>query len=152
MVGRLLSVLTTLVALAVSCKAHPVQETRLPSPVVTLAETGGNFSAALERLSGGGTLYVPPGVWTTGPVNLTSGLTLYLAANATIKAVPSEDWPLLPPLSIYGVGHDHPGPRYAPFIGGWGVKKLTITGENGTIDGSGEFWWKRQDTETHTVS
>ena len=100
-----LSALATLVALAavfVRGRAHPVRATRqvLPSPVVTLAETGGNFSAALERLAGGGTLYVPPGVWTTGPVNLTSGITLYLAKNATIKAIPSEDWPLLAPLSI----------------------------------------------------
>jgi hypothetical protein len=36
--------------------------------------------------TGGMLLYVPPGVWLTGPFNLTSHMTLFLARGATIKA------------------------------------------------------------------
>ena len=79
-------------------------------------------------------------VWLCPPLNLTSNLTVYLEANATLKADTSADWPLLAPLSIYGTGHDHRGPRLAPFLGGFDIEHLTIGGENGTIDGSGNFW------------
>lgn len=36
--------------------------------------------------TGGMLLYVPPGVWLTGPFNLTSHMTLFLARGAVIKA------------------------------------------------------------------
>jgi hypothetical protein len=45
--------------------------------------------ARIERRRGarGGTLlYVPPGVWLTGPFNLTSHMTLFLARGAVIRA------------------------------------------------------------------
>jgi len=45
--------------------------------------------ASIERRRGarGGTLlYVPPGVWLTGPFNLTSHMTLFLARGAVIRA------------------------------------------------------------------
>jgi hypothetical protein len=40
-------------------------------------------------------LYVPPGVWLTGPFNLTSHMTLFLARDATIKATQVSYFPLL---------------------------------------------------------
>ena len=44
--------------------------------------------ATVERLRapGGAELYVPPGVWLTGPFNLTSRMTLFLARGAVIRA------------------------------------------------------------------
>ena len=44
--------------------------------------------ASVERLRapGGAELYVPPGVWLTGPFNLTSRMTLFLARGAVIRA------------------------------------------------------------------
>ena len=44
--------------------------------------------ASVERLRapGGAELYVPPGVWLTGPFNLTSHMTLFLARGAVIRA------------------------------------------------------------------
>jgi polygalacturonase len=39
-----------------------------------------------RRAPGGATLYVPPGVWLTGPFNLTSRMTLFLARGAVIRA------------------------------------------------------------------
>src|SRR5947208_1828603 len=48
------------------------------------------FKEAIFRIEhlhhGGTTLYVPPGVWLTGPFNLTSHMTLFLARGAVIKA------------------------------------------------------------------
>jgi hypothetical protein len=49
--------------------------------------------ARIERRRGarGGTLlYVPPGVWLTGPFNLTSHMTLFLARGAVIRATQVE--------------------------------------------------------------
>jgi hypothetical protein len=44
--------------------------------------------ASIDRLRapGGAELYVPPGVWLTGPFNLTSCMTLFLARGAVIRA------------------------------------------------------------------
>jgi polygalacturonase len=44
--------------------------------------------ASIERRAapGGAELYVPPGVWLTGPFNLTSRMTLFLARGAVIRA------------------------------------------------------------------
>ena len=49
----------------------------------------GAFEKAVEAISrlrgkGGGQLNVPPGVWLTGPFNLTSHLTLFLEEGAVI--------------------------------------------------------------------
>ncbi len=116
--------------------------TPIRPPVYSLADYGCQQALDGIRQNSGGTFYVPPGVWACPSLNFTSHTTIYLAENATLMATPSEDeWPLLAPLSIYGDGHDHPGPRYAPFIGGWDVEDLVIGGMNGTINGSGQFWW-----------
>jgi polygalacturonase len=44
--------------------------------------------ATIERraVPGGAELYVPPGVWLTGPFNLTSRMTLFLARGAVVRA------------------------------------------------------------------
>jgi hypothetical protein len=48
-----------------------------------------------RRAPGGTTLYVPPGVWLTGPFNLTSRMTLFLARGAVIRATQVIHRPLL---------------------------------------------------------
>ncbi|KAL2234659.1 probable polygalacturonase [Sesamum indicum] len=105
------------------------------------------FKEAIYRIEhlhrrGGTLLYVPPGEYLTGPFNLTSHMTLYLARGAVIKAtVDTEEWPLLSPLPSYGRGRELPGGRYMSFIHGDGLHDVIITGENGTIDGQGDVWW-----------
>jgi len=112
--------------------------------VASVAEHG--CLSALDLLRpAGGTLLVPKGVWQCPPMNLTSNTVVYLEGGATLKANTSANWPLYGPLSIYGQGHDHPGPRRAPFLGGFDVMNVTIGGEDGTIDGSGFFWWREGD-------
>ncbi|KAL6502414.1 hypothetical protein OROHE_024692 [Orobanche hederae] len=94
------------------------------------------------RRRGGAVLYIPPGEYLTGPFNLTSGMTLYLARGAIIKATTdTTHWPLIAPLPSYGRGRELPGGRYMSFIHGDGLQDVIITGENGTIDGQGGVWW-----------
>jgi polygalacturonase len=115
-----------------------------PSPIISLAD----FSCldALAKLSnGGGTLLVPTGVWLCPPLNLTSNTVVYLESGGILKADVKADWPSLQPLPNYRVSHDHPlqgKPRLAPFLGGFNVTNLTIGGGNGTIDGSGLWFYE----------
>uniref|UniRef100_A0ACD5VQX7 Uncharacterized protein n=1 Tax=Avena sativa TaxID=4498 RepID=A0ACD5VQX7_AVESA len=105
------------------------------------------FAAAVakierRRASGGALLYVPPGVWLTGPFSLTSHMTLFLARGAFIRATQdTSSWPLIEPLPSYGRGRELPGKRYISLIHGKGLQDVFITGENGTIDGQGSVWW-----------
>ncbi|CAI9771791.1 unnamed protein product [Fraxinus pennsylvanica] len=105
------------------------------------------FRAAIYRIGhlkrrGGTLLYIPPGVYLTGPFNLTSHMTLYLARGAIIKATKdTRHWPLIAPLPSYGRGRERPGGMYISFIHGDGLRDVIITGENGTIDGQGDVWW-----------
>ncbi|RAL53446.1 unnamed protein product [Cuscuta campestris] len=105
------------------------------------------FVEAIYRIkhlnrTGGTLLYIPAGVYLTGPFNLTSHMTLFLAKDAVVKASQdSGNWPLIPPLPSYGRGRERPGGRYMSFIHGYGLQDVIITGENGTIDGHGDVWW-----------
>nr|CAB3460590.1 unnamed protein product [Digitaria exilis] len=106
------------------------------------------FARAVARIErrrgarGGSLLYVPPGVWLTGPFNLTSHMTLFLARGAVIRATQdTSSWPLIDPLPSYGRGRELPGGRYMSLIHGNGLQDVFITGENGTIDGQGSVWW-----------
>ncbi|KAF3792315.1 putative polygalacturonase [Nymphaea thermarum] len=102
---------------------------------------------------GGAQLTVPAGVWLTAPFNLTSHMTLFLAADAVILGIEDEElWPLMPALPSYGYGREHPGPRYSSLIHGQNLKDVEITGQNGTIDGQGHVWWRkyRQKLLNHT--
>ncbi|XP_073307617.1 probable polygalacturonase [Primulina huaijiensis] len=94
------------------------------------------------RRRGGTLLYIPPGEYLTGPFNLTSCMTLYLARGAVIKAaMDTKHWPLIAPLPSYGRGRELPGGRYMSFIHGNDLHDVIITGDNGTIDGNGYIWW-----------
>ncbi|OAY82752.1 putative polygalacturonase [Ananas comosus] len=95
-----------------------------------------------RRAPGGALLYVPPGIWLTGPFNLTSHMTLFLAQGAVIRATQdTSNWPLIDPLPSYGRGRELPGGRYMSLIHGIGLEDVVITGANGTIDGQGAIWW-----------
>ncbi|KAJ6844954.1 putative polygalacturonase [Iris pallida] len=104
------------------------------------------FGLAVEaiRRRGGGRLNVGAGTWLTGPFNLTSHMTLFLAEGAVILGLEDETkWPLMPPLPSYGYGREHKGPRYGSLIHGQHLKDVVITGHNGTIDGQGRAWWTK---------
>lgn len=136
--------------------AHAHAPTPKPAPILSLAHFG--CLEALERLkeAGGGTFLVPSGVWPCPPMNLTSNTVVYLESGAVLKADVTSNWPSLLPLPNYRVSHDHPlqgKPRLAAFLGGFNVTNVTIGGENGTVDGSGHFWYAQGGygkNESHT--
>lgn len=77
--------------------------------------------------SGGGTVYVPPGEYTSGQLRLRSGVRLYLEAGATLFA------------SLDGRQFDPP-PRSALLIGE-DLHDIALEGR-GTIDGQASYEWR----------
>ncbi|CAN0902838.1 Probable polygalacturonase [Linum grandiflorum] len=118
------------------------------------------FEAAIANLSllaadGGAQLIVPPGKWLTGSFNLTSHFTLFLHKDAVILGSQNpDDWPIVPPLPSYGPSFDgsKDGRRHISLIFGNNLTDVVITGNNGTIDGQGETWWKDFKAKKLTVA
>lgn len=103
------------------------------------------FSAALQALNaaGGGRLFVPAGVYMTGPIELKSNMTLELEAGAVIRFLDDPDaFPLVDTefegLSVMA---------YMPCVYARDAKRVRITGD-GTLDGSGSRWWKAKRENT----
>jgi polygalacturonase len=107
--------------------------------------------------AGGGILRVPPGEYFSGPIDLTSNLVLWLARGATLKADTNRQrLNLIPAIPAYGPNPPSSDidprkkqadlrdaiPRVAALLHGVGLNNVTITGENGTLDGQGVAWWK----------
>jgi hypothetical protein len=92
-------------------------------------------TAALQRAidacsaAGGGTVFVPPGTFLSGPLRLVSNLVLYLEAGSAIQGSPD--------LADYDVPASEPGgrPRRSGLISATGLENVTITGR-GAIDGN----------------
>ena len=106
------------------------------------------IAAALSAIAaaGGGTLYFPPGHYTSAPFNLTSN-TVLLLDFATLAAPASmSNFSLVPALPSYGEGRDKlPNDlhgRFQPFIGIYYASNVIITtNSSGTLHGRGETWW-----------
>lgn len=83
----------------------------------------------------GGQVYVPNGLWLTGPVWLKSGVTLHLSDNAEMVFTKSaEEYPLI--ITDYeGIRRI----RTVSQINACGAKNIAITGK-GTINGNGHLW------------
>lgn len=118
------------------------------------------FEAGVEAVkgAGGGELYVPSGIWLTTGFALTSHMSLFLERGAVVRgALPNHtDWRARnESCASYGAkiecrgGHVTSGPGgqderhsgYEPIVGGWNLTDVHITGNNGTIDGQGDWWW-----------
>ncbi len=80
--------------------------------------------------AGGGTVYLPPGEYTSGQLHLRSGVRLYLEAGATLFA------------SLDGRQFDPP-PKSALLIGE-DLHDIALEGR-GTIDGQASYVWKPND-------
>lgn len=96
------------------------------------------FAGAVKAVceAGGGTVYVPPGRYLTGPIRLTSNTTLYLDAGARLLfSRKAEDYPL-----VRSRWEGVEGMTYSPQLFGEGVENVTITGR-GVLDGQGDYWW-----------
>ena len=107
----------------------------------------GAIAEAISNVPDGGTVRVPKGAWTTGPIYLRSRMTLLLEEGAELCAVASRDnWPILPAhdenQAMLGSWEGLPEPCYAGFITGIGLEGVKIIGP-GTLDAGGDRgdWW-----------
>ncbi|CAL9780824.1 unnamed protein product [Musa acuminata subsp. burmannicoides] len=140
------------------CRAHVASLTDFGGVGDGVTSNTAAFAAAVANLSkvacdGGAMLVVPAGRWLTGPFNLTNHFTLFLDHDAVILATQDiNEWSIIDPLPSYGRGRDSTGGRYNNFIMGYNLTDVVITGNNGTIDGQGETWWKmfRNNELNHT--
>ncbi|MGB0383488.1 MAG: glycoside hydrolase family 28 protein [Ardenticatenaceae bacterium] len=100
------------------------------------------IQAAIDAcaVAGGGTVVVPSGMYVTGSLTLGSGVTLRLAAGATLRA--TDDMEAFPLLDDVYARHSGRRVVYQPFIFGIDLHDVVIEGE-GTIDGNGAHWWRR---------
>ncbi|TCT39549.1 glycoside hydrolase family 88 protein [Martelella mediterranea] len=102
---------------------------------------------ALDTLPAGSTLFFGAGVWSTGPLFLKSGITLYLAEDAVLYGIADRDqYPILPARHddgrVLGTWEGVAEPCYASVITAIDQKNITITGP-GRIDAGGDRgdWW-----------
>ena len=86
--------------------------------------------------AGGGTVYVPPGEYTSGQLRLRSGVRLYLEAGATLFA------------SLDAREFD-PAPKSA-FLYGEDLHGIALEGR-GTIDGQASYEWRLNDITDHYI-
>lgn len=97
-----------------------------------------NRLISLVSRKGGGKVIVPKGTWNTGAIEMKSHVNLVLEEGATLKfAFDTNLYPLVR-TSWEGLACWN----YSPFIYGYKVTDIAITGK-GTIDGGGnnETWW-----------
>jgi polygalacturonase len=95
------------------------------------------FQRAIQavKAAGGGTIYVPPGNYTSGPIELFSNMTLEIDAGATV-AFPAT---LLPFTKGRQQGIETLTP--VPLIGGHDIENVTITGR-GILTSNNADWMK----------
>jgi polygalacturonase len=122
-----------------TCDVHDDGDNRGDKPDAHLAPPLQTWSVVL--LPG-------PATFLSAPLNFTaSHMTVQLDSDATLLASPlPDDYPVIAPLPSYGSGREIPGPRYAPFLGAFGLVNVTLRG--GTLDGNGEPWWQRERNKT----
>ncbi|KAL2336020.1 hypothetical protein Fmac_010466 [Flemingia macrophylla] len=134
---------------AINCRAHSASLTDFGGVGDGKTSNTKAFKSAISHLSryasnGGAQLYVPAGKWLTGSFSLCSHFTLYLNKDAILLASQDiSEWPVMEPLPSYGRGRDAPAGRYTSFIFGTHLTDVIVTGDNGTIDGQGAFWWQK---------
>jgi polygalacturonase len=86
--------------------------------------------------AGGGTVYIPSGMFLTGPIQLRSNVSLYLDTGARVIFSPNkDDYPLID-SRWEGVERQ----VYCPQIFGSGLENIAVVGQ-GVFDGQGDYWW-----------
>lgn len=101
-----------------------------------------SLNAAIDACvaAGGGTVYVPPGRYLSGTIQLKSHVTFEIDAGATILG--SENPEDYPPMENPWGNLDPRRDWISPLVYAIDAENVTLTGR-GTIDGQGDIWWKR---------
>lgn len=105
------------------------------------------FARAIAAVPEGGTLRVPAGRFTSGPIFLKPRMTLLLDAGAEIAAIHDRSgWPILPARDeagrVIGTWEGLPDASFAALVTAVACHGLAITGR-GVVDGGGDRgdWW-----------
>lgn len=105
------------------------------------------FARAIAAVPEGGSLVIPEGVWTTGPLRLKSDMVLHVPRGATLRGITDRSAiDILPAHGpdgrLLGSWEGLPEACYAALITAIDCDGLTIAG-GGTIDGAGAEgdWW-----------
>jgi polygalacturonase len=99
------------------------------------------------------TVLFPVGkIYLSGPINISSGVTLQVEGTLLAKSGNNtkngvKDWPQIPPLPSYGNSRDGPYLQFQAFVYSLNTHSIALKG-NGTIDGSGAWWWDNQRNRT----
>jgi polygalacturonase len=98
------------------------------------------FRAAIQAAAkaGGGTVYVPPGQYTSGAIEMVSNLTLFIDAGANIRFLADRSlYPMIEHSRFEGTETRAP----AAMIGGYQLENIAITGR-GTLTADNAEWRK----------
>lgn len=87
--------------------------------------------------TGGGTIYVPAGVFVTGAIELKSHMHLYIDAGAELRFI--EDVAHYPVISSRWEGAKRE--VYMSCVYARNAENISVTGF-GTLNGNGQFWWQ----------
>ena len=95
------------------------------------------INGAIDALSkkGGGVVFVPAGLWLTGPIVLKNNINLHIAIGATLLFTPDKDQYPLVEANYEGL----PQMRNQSPISATNATNIAITGK-GIIDGNGDVW------------
>lgn len=94
------------------------------------------FAQAVADMPSGGVLLVPPGVYESGPITLSSHIELRLEPGAVIRfSLPIQDFPL---RRCQYEGKTILRPQ--PCVSAYGAENVRVTG-GGILDGCGAPWW-----------
>ncbi|QTL97300.1 glycoside hydrolase family 28 protein [Iocasia frigidifontis] len=97
------------------------------------------FDRAIQECAenGGGTVYVPAGIFLTASITLKSNITLYFEIGSIVKFVQDVAQYKL----VQGRWEGSEQELYTSLIHGKDLENITISGR-GFLDGQGEYWWQ----------
>jgi len=97
---------------------------------------------------GGGTVLISGGVFSSGAIFLKENVEMKIDKGTKLRAVAGlQNYPILKNTRIAGIEMDWP----SAFINAIDTKHVSLTGE-GTIDGSGYYWWEDYWTKRDSLS
>ena len=99
------------------------------------------IAAAVAK--GGGTVYVPPGRYVTGPIHLASNVNLHLAEGSELLF--SQDFQDYLPV-VFSRWEGLELMNYSPLVYAKDCENVAITGK-GKLDGRGQAWWGWKKTQ-----
>lgn len=110
------------------------------------------LQAAISACPAGGTVVLPDGIWSSGPLFLRSGITLYLESGAVLRGLADRArYPILPARIegddgngiFLGSWEGDPDDCFAALLTGIDIEDVAIVGA-GVIDGNAQAgdWWQ----------